>query len=394
MRQGSARVPFTERGGRLRGVIDLAAGAYPAFLFGGAVGRQLPVFHIHEVMPATLEPYLGYVADNGYRTLAADEIADFVRTGRLPAGRSVALTFDDARASLWTVAAPLLRRYGLRAITFAIPGRMADAASLRPTLEEGAANAGSEDESDVPFATWPELKALQASGIIDVQAHSLTHISQFCSAEPVGFVTPAFAREPLLNRPIVSIDGPPRFLEPSALGTPLYVRRSRLSDGVRFLADPAAGARAVEHVASNGGAAFFDRPGWENTLEALLPRGPHGRFETQDEQVRSIERELRECRELLEAKLGVPVRHLALPWGVSGSVTRSLLERTGYATAFADRMFHARRVRQGDDPFWLMRLNAKFIPCLPGRGRRTFFSTWGGSLPSPGRQAGSLPDKV
>ena len=220
MRQGSARVPFTERGGHLRGVIDLATGVYPAFLFGGAVGRQLPVFHIHEVTPASLEPHLRHIAENGYRTLVADEIADFIRTGHLPAERCVALTFDDAWASLWTVAAPLLRRYGLRAITFAVPGRMTDAIRVRPTLDDGIAGAGSEDASETPFVTWVELKVLQASGTIDVQAHSLTHIAQFCSSEPVGFVTPAYASEPMLNRPIVSIEGAPRFLQPSAAGRP------------------------------------------------------------------------------------------------------------------------------------------------------------------------------
>jgi peptidoglycan/xylan/chitin deacetylase (PgdA/CDA1 family) len=374
MRPGSARVPFAERGGHLRGVIDLATGVYPAFLFGGAIGQQLPVFHIHEVTPASLEPRLRHVAENGYRTLVADEIADFIRSGRLPFERSVALTFDDAWASLWTVAAPLLRRYGLRATAFAIPGRVSDAASVRPTLDDGAADGGREDESGQPLATWPELQSLQASGTIDVQAHSLTHILQFCSAEPVGFVTPAFAREPLLNRPIVSTDGPPRFLEPSALGAPIYARRSRLSDGLRFVADPAVGARLAEHVAVAGGASFFERQGWERELRALVPAAP-GRFESADDQFRAIERELAGAREVLESRLRTPVRHVALPWGVAGGITRRLLERAGYLTAFADRLFHARRVRRGDDPYWLMRLNAKFIPCLPGRGRRTFFST-------------------
>jgi hypothetical protein len=375
MRQGSARVPFTERGGRLRGVIDLASGVYPAFLFGGAVGRRLPVFHIHEVTPTTLEPYLRHVAENGYRTLVADEVAEFVRSGRLPGDRCVALTFDDAWASLWTVGVPLLKRHGLRAIAFAIPGRMTDAPALRPTLDDGVRGAGHEDASMNPFATWPELRAMQASGIVDVQAHSLTHISQFCSAEPVGFVTPEFAREPLLNRPLVSLDDPLRFLAPQALGAPLYVRRSRLSDGRRFLADPSVAERVVDRVKTEGGASFFDRPDWEPTLRSLLPAA-RGTFESPQDQARAVERELVEGRELLEARLGTRVRHLALPWGVSGRLTSSLLERAGYQTAYADRLFHQRTIRQGDAPFWLMRLNAKFIPCLPGNGRRSLFSTW------------------
>jgi len=80
------------------------------------LGHRLPVCHIHEVTPDTLEPRLRYLAENGYRTVVADEIGHFLRTGRLPAPRSVALTFDDAWASMWTVAAPLLKRYALRAV--------------------------------------------------------------------------------------------------------------------------------------------------------------------------------------------------------------------------------------------------------------------------------------
>ena len=375
MTRGSARVPFAERGGRVRGLLDLATGAYPAFLFGGPVGRQLPVFHIHEVTPDTLEPRLHRLAEDGYRTVVADEIGHFVRTGRLPGPRSVALTFDDAWASLWTVAAPLLKRYSLRAITFAIPGRVPDAEAVRPTLDSGAPAPGSEDDSAIPFATWPELKALVASGIVDVQSHTLTHTSIFCSSQPIGFVTPAFAAEPLLNRPLISDDEAPRFLPPSALGAPLYVRRSRLSEARRFLPDPAVSDRLVSYVAERGGASFFDGPDWRRELLAALPSS-QGRFESAEQQARAIDRELVESREALDARLGRgSVRHVALPWGVSGPMTRRALERAGFETAFAERLFHPKRIRAGDDPFWLMRLNGKFMPCLPGRDRRTFFST-------------------
>jgi peptidoglycan/xylan/chitin deacetylase (PgdA/CDA1 family) len=375
MNQGSGRVPFAERGGRLRGVIDLVTGTYPAFLFGGRIGPQLPVFHIHEVTPGTLEPFLRHVAENGYRTLVGDDIASYLKTGRLPADRSIALTFDDARASVWTVAAPLLRRYGLRAITFAIPGRVQDADAVRLTMDDGIGAPGSEDESNVPFATWPELKALHASGVIDVQSHTLTHAPIFCSSAPVGFVTPAFAREPLLDRPMLSVGAEPEWLAPTALGAPLYARRSRMSDARRFLVAPAVVERTCAYVAANGGASFFDRPGWEGALRGLLP-DTQGTFESEEAQEREIERELIESRLVLDDKLGRgTVRHLALPWGVSGERTRRLLDRAGYLTAFAERIFHPKRIRAGDDPFWLMRLNGKFIPCLPGRGRRTFFST-------------------
>jgi peptidoglycan/xylan/chitin deacetylase (PgdA/CDA1 family) len=368
-------VPFAERGGRLRGLLDLATGSYPAFLFGGSLGDQLPVFHLHEVAPETLEPRLRHLAENGYRTLGSDEVAAFLRSGRRPAPRAVALTFDDARASVWTVAGPLLRRYGLRAITFAIPGRVVDARAVRPTLDDGAPAPGREDESDVPFATWPELKALHESGTMDVQSHTLTHAAIFCSDRPVGFQVPASPADSLLDRPLLSDDGQASFLAPSALGAPLYVRRSRMSDARRFCVDPGVVSETVSYVAAHGGASFFDRPRWRHELRARLPRS-QGRFETPEEQARAVERELVDSRQALEDRFGRnTVRHVALPWGVCGRAARRAVERAGYVTAYAERMFHPKRIRCGDDPFWLMRLNGKFIPCLPGRQRRTFFST-------------------
>ena len=119
-------VPFAERGGAVRGLLDLATGCYPAFLFGGPVGA-LPVFHFHDVTRAWLEPRLQYLVDNGYRTVTCDEIAALVIDGVDPGPKRVALTFDDAWASAWTVATPLLRQMNMRAILFAIPARITDA---------------------------------------------------------------------------------------------------------------------------------------------------------------------------------------------------------------------------------------------------------------------------
>src|SRR3954471_8779691 len=98
----TARVPFAERGGPVRGLLDLATGCYPAFLFGGSIGDQLPVFHLHEVTAGWLEPRLRHLAENGYRTVTCDEIARLAIDGVRPGPRAVALTFDDAWESAWS----------------------------------------------------------------------------------------------------------------------------------------------------------------------------------------------------------------------------------------------------------------------------------------------------
>src|SRR5262245_21671142 len=208
------RVPFTERGGALRGALDLVSGRFPSFVFGGGVSAHvLPVFHFHDVTREDLEPKLRHLAENGYRTVDSDQIALYARRRTRLDPRSVALCFDDAWASLWTVAAPMLKQYGLTAITYAIPARIVDAPSTRQT--DGAAH----DQANQPrFVTWPELRALDASGVVDVQSHTDTHSRIFVSDELEGFVTPEYRTTPLLNRPQLAPPPDVRFVQPDDLG--------------------------------------------------------------------------------------------------------------------------------------------------------------------------------
>jgi Polysaccharide deacetylase len=351
----SARVPFAERGGRLRGLLDLATGCYPAFLFGGSLGSMVPAFHFHDVTRDALEPQLRYLVDNGYRAIGCDEIARFVVDGVHPGPRSVALTFDDAWESVWSVALPLFRQLGLRGILFAIPARIGD-------------TPGS------PFVTWAQLRELQASGAFDVQSHTRSHAMMFSDAELLDFVTPRFAREPYLNHPVTALNGGVAAVESDALGTPLYLRRSRMSDARRYFADEDVAERCRRHVAEHGGARFFDRPDWRRELTAIA-LGARGRFEDDSERRTAIRRELADGRALLNEKLGgTTVRHVALPWGISGTLTREALKDTGHETAFAERPLLRRGLHAGDDRYQLMRLNSKFLTCLPGRGRQWFFT--------------------
>jgi hypothetical protein len=351
-------VPFSERGGKARGCLDLVSGRFPAFVFGGRVGTLLPVFHFHEVTRADLEPKLRHLADNGYRSVISDEIAAYVRGEfKLPA-RSVGLCFDDAWKSLATVAAPLLTQYGLRAITYAIPARI---------TESG--------EDDSPFVTWSELAALHASGVVDVQSHTDSHSRIFASAAVEDFVQPGYANTPLLNRPQLAPAPSLAFVTPSDLGAPLYGMRSRMSDGRRALVPREVHAKCVELVAREGGPSFFTRPDWRSKLAGVVAAMPPPGFESADDQSKAIEDELARSRSILNQRLKTnSVAHICLPWGISGAATETLLERTGYQSAFANRLRGQHAVHAGDDPYWLKRLPNQYILRLPGRGRQYWFS--------------------
>jgi hypothetical protein len=369
----TAREWLQQRGGVLRGALDLATFRYPRFLFGGGVGSILPVFHFHEAAVEQIEPAFRYLAENGYRTVTSEAIARFVRDGVHPGPHTVALCFDDAWASMWTVVSPLLRRYDLSAIVFVIAGRVRDAEQTRPTLDEGGAAAHDVDRSATPFVTWPELRRLHASGRVDVQSHTYSHARIFRSPRVIGFVTPGGLTHPL-DRPLVGPSRDLRVLSDGAdLGAPLYEYSSRMGDCLRFMDDATVRDRCVRYVTERGGRGFFSQPDWERELRRLVP-AMAGHYESPDDRTREIHDELDRSRSVLNAGLRTStVRHICLPWEISGAITHDALRRTGYETAFADRPFASRAVRAGGDPYHLMRLNSRHLFCLPGRGRKVFF---------------------
>jgi hypothetical protein len=342
-------VPFGERGGALRGLMDAVCGRLPLFTVGGAVpSGMLPVFHFHDETAADLEPKFRFLAENGYRTVTADQIAAHARKTKLLNGQYVALCFDDAWASLWTVAAPLLEKYRLTAITYAIPARIEDADGCRPHDPTSGGPA---------LVTWPELAELHASGFVDVQSHTESHSMVFCSPHVSGFVTPEYRALPMLNRPQLSPLPSLRFLQPDELGAPLYTARSRMSDGKRVAVSEDLQRACVEFVAREGGADFFERLDWQECLQGLAARANgHAApaVESDADQARAVEEELARSRAVLNDRLRTAtVRHICLPWGVSSAGTEAALKRTGYESAFANRMEGTFAVMAGDDPYWL-----------------------------------------
>ena len=364
------RIPLAERKSPWRGVIDLAKRAYPGFVFGGPVSPDLlPVFHFHEVTRDHLEPALAYLRDNGYRTLTADDIARFVRDGKRPGEKTVALTFDDAWGRAWSVATPLLRRYRLTAILFVAPGRVPADDVMRTTLDDPDDAPAGIDRSAIPFATWPELRAMQGTGLWDIQAHSYAHAMVFCDKAVESFVTPGYAPH-IHEAPNIGTATAPQFVSARELGTPLHAVRSRMSDALRY-DNPDARQACQEIALAGGGAAFFDDADWATKLKRAA-RKTKGRFETTAERDAAIREDLAAARETLNARLRIQsVKHLCFPWTIAGSSAEKIAADVGYESAYADTLGALHAPHRAANPHRLMRLKNKFIYSLPGKGRRS-----------------------
>jgi hypothetical protein len=380
---GSLRASLIKNGPEVRALLT---GGMPPFVTRDAASDRVPVFFFHGVEPASFEAQLRYLGANGYRTLDADELEARLRGGAgREAGREVALTFDDATWTFWAYAFPLLRRYEAKAILFAIPGLAPEDPTVYPSLADvwdgrcALAELAGRGALQ-PLCTWRELEALHAGGIVDIQAHSLTHSLVPISARVRDFVHPSFDAGPYANTdlPVSALDDPERPERRLRLGAPVFEAGSRLGGRARFIEATELVSAMTRKVAEQGGAAFFERPSWRRELSAALAEWPaerRGSFERPDERRKAMLRELSGSKALLEARLpGKSVRHFCYPWFESCALADELAAGAGYRTVHGGI-----DTRNGDPsslPLRIQRLSEEYLFRLPGDGRGGLTRVW------------------
>lgn len=113
------------------------------------------------VPPHVFDEQMHWLAERSL-AVSLDDVVQFARGEiDLPSG-SVLVTIDDGSSSVFTVAAPILRRYGIPAVAY-----ITTEAIGNPDAGKGAGE---------PFLTWDQVGALSAGGMT-IGSHSLTHRS-------------------------------------------------------------------------------------------------------------------------------------------------------------------------------------------------------------------------
>lgn len=107
----------------------------------------------YTVTPEAFEAQMQTLHRAGWKTIRSDDLLRWLRGEPIPP-HSVLITFDDGAKGVWKYADPILRRYGLNAISFVITGFVGTRAPY--------------------YMTWQELTRLQESGRWELQAH--THL--------------------------------------------------------------------------------------------------------------------------------------------------------------------------------------------------------------------------
>ena len=200
-------------------VIALCRQGFPKFVWqrqpaawNSAAG--MPVFCYHRADPGVVDKDFSFLAENGYRTCTVDQCLN-------PAAeehddKRVMLTVDDGAQDLYRVLYPALKKYGFHAVAFVAP-------------------AFHQDQYDLPDdcrpCTWSELKEMNDSGCVDVQAHTWSHRYIPNWPEPLDLVgiDSAFSRR-VQEREVLDLK--------EELLRSKQVLEERLGHGVRHLAFP------------------------------------------------------------------------------------------------------------------------------------------------------------
>lgn len=364
--------PFRRLTAMLTMATDLTRGAYPSLIYGRApaAGELPPIFTFHGTTADVLEPVLASLAASGYRTWTCDDyLAAVGGEASSDPSRSVMLTFDDGYASVWSVVYPLLQQFDMQAVVFLIPGRIQD--GDRASVTKG------------PLCTWPQIREMHESGLLDFQSHTLLHQRVFVGTSIRDFVRPELlaTRHPndllMWDFPLPARDELP--IEPSyppaPLGAPIYASRPRMAAERAVHETVDVREACVARVREGGGARFFERPDWRRQLQSVARRQYDkvetvGRAETPDQRDRDMLTDLRTARHVIEERLpGKRVRHVAWPWGVAGEAAVRAAHAAGYEACYWGRVDGRLANAVGADPMRMARIGEDFVRCLPGPNR-------------------------
>jgi hypothetical protein len=298
---------------------------------------------------------------------------------------SIVLTFDDGYLDNWVYVAPLLRKRGFRGTVFVSTDFIDPGTGLRPSLEDvWSGSAGAADLRPAGFLNRDELRALDQTGVLDVQSHAQSHTwypvgPRICGWHGAGNPSPwpwlAWNARPE-RKPFYLTENQDGFV---AAGTPVLEHACALV-ARRFLPDPdvveavrtAVAPRMADTATAAGRQALASL-----ASDVTGPEGIPGSLESVGDRDARITAEIAGSRRDLSGLLDKRVDYICWPAGGSDAFCEQVAERSGY-TAWTLRSTQQRekRNRPGTDPRGIKRMGGQrqvhFRGRSLGEGGRTY----------------------
>jgi peptidoglycan/xylan/chitin deacetylase (PgdA/CDA1 family) len=303
----------------------------------------------------------------GYETIDLSTLHAHVSKRHVLSGKHVVLTFDDGFLDNWTTVFPLAKKHGFKFTVVVNPDFVDPRPIVRPTLEDVWSGKIRRDQMEWwGMMSWDEMRLMEASGLVDIQSHALTHTWHHADPEVIDFHRPDSPHHWLVwnahpeTKPFFFSDYREELVP---YGTPVHRFRKSIQ-ARRWIPDSRHGAAVIEHVDANGGRSFFDREVWKDELLAVHARvraelGDQGRFETDAEHEARIREEVAGSKRIIEERLAKRVDFICWPGGGETELARRIALESGYLATTKGTAVN----RPGGDPTHISRVASWF----PGR---------------------------
>lgn len=312
----------------------------PVVMFHSVGAERLDwVFNYISSPKGPFEDKLRCLKEAGFNFVFWRELHDYM-AGRLDlALPAVMLTFDDGYLDNWTTVFPLLEKYQARATIFVSTDFIDPSGEARPRCGDAGGNGAAITEPDIAgFLNFAEMRAMERSGLVDIQSHAKTHTWYFSGRRVVDFWRPGLRRYPWMAwnaRP----DRKPFYMREDqaglvSYGTPVYEHGKSL-EVVRHMPAGAIAGDLSAFVRDQGGESFFAREDWKDLLlerhaSAERHYANDSRLETGAERHERIRAELAESKQVLEQGLGKQVDFICWPGGGYDPDTLKIAREVGY----------------------------------------------------------------
>ena len=288
--------------------------------------------------PVLFEQQVRRLQQRGFHTVDLKQVYDFVAGNRTSDRREVVLTFDDGFLDNWTHVFPLAKKLGFKFTIFVNPLFVDPREIVRPTMDDvDAGRMPVESLHWWGFLSWPEMRIMQQSGLVDIQSHTMSHTWHFSGAKVVDYYHPGGEHPWMVwNRfPETMPHWLTEFDETMVpFGTPIYefdlAIRAR-----RYVPDAKLDEHLTEFTDQHGGREFFQVPDWRGRLDVernwfVANYGDNGRFESDDQHRRRVHWEIVDAKRIIEQQLSKEVQFVCWPGGGETELAREIALQSGH----------------------------------------------------------------
>lgn len=263
-----------------------------------------------------------------------------IRNGqKTPVRNPAVITFDDGYLDNWIWAFPVLKKHGLKATIFVGPEFADSNAGLRPNLEDvWQGKAVRTDLNKRGFLSWEEMHAMEASGLVSIESHTMSHTKYFISDRLTGFHHPGsdcvYPVGNLFPERKPYYIGDPEFERLLPYGYPFFEMTSSVI-ARKVIINPEFNDAVV---------AAFDETDWSrpydfqtmwkkaySVIDSFRQRNAIvAGVETEEEYWRRLKYEICESKRVLEERLDKKVEFLCWPHGHNNEIAHQMAMESGY----------------------------------------------------------------